>query len=372
MQNKAVVAVRTAKKRKLKDSKGLKKLRPDSAGIDIGADEIWVAVPDGRDDQEQDIRSFQTFTCDLHRLARWLKDCRVNTVAMESTGVYWIPLFQILEEAGIEVFLVNAQHVKNVPGRKSDIQDCQWLQYLHSVGLLSASHRPEQAVCSIRSILRHRDNLVKIASMHTQHIQKSLDQMNLRLHRVLSDITGTTGLAIIDAILAGERNPSILAALRNSRVRATKETIIKSLEGDYRLEHLFTLQHSVALYRIYQSKISECDEQISRLLQSFHNADVAPQPVNKKTRSRSANAAEVTQTSELHRIFGVDLTKVDGLDILTIQTLFGEIGADFTKWRSASAFASWMAICPNNAITGGKVIRTKTRRTKSRLSLIHI
>src|SRR5256884_5392265 len=243
---------RRAMSRKRKNSKKigapmLHCLNPNAAGVDVGATEIYLAVPADRDPQP--VRHFSTFTEDLHAAADWLKACNIATVAMESTGVYWIPLFQILEARGFTVFLVNARHVKNVPGRKSDVSDCQWLQYLHSVGLLRGSFRPGQAVCTVRSILRHRDGLVQMASSHVQHIQKALDQMNLQLHHVISDITGMTGLAIIDAILDGERNPETLAALRDPRIVASRKTIARALVGDYRTEHLFTLQQSLRAYR---------------------------------------------------------------------------------------------------------------------------
>jgi transposase len=233
-------------KKKRKDTKTnmvLPVMRPNAAGIDIGAREIFVAVPQDR--CAESVRSFPTFTQDLYKLATWLKQCRIETVAMESTGVYWIPLFQILEEKGFEVFLVNARHVKNVPGRKTDVSDCQWLQFLHSVGLLKPSFRPEQETCAMRSLLRHRESLVQMASTHVNHMQKSLDQMNLQLHHVISDITGQTGLAILDAILSGERDPKVLAALRSTGIKASEEIIVKSLVGDYRPEHLFTLRQSL-------------------------------------------------------------------------------------------------------------------------------
>ena len=222
-----------AKKTKSK-AKGSCRMLPvmhlDAAGVDIGAEEIFVAVPADRD--VESVRSFDTFTRDLHQLADWLQSCRVRTVAMESTGVYWIPLYQILETRGFQVFLVNAQHIKNVPGRKSDVSDCQWIQYLHSVGLLKASFRPPDEICVIRSLWRHRESLVQMAAEHTMHMQKALSQMNLQLHHVLSEITGVSGLAILDAILAGERDPAKLASLCNWRVRSSRETVAKSLEGD--------------------------------------------------------------------------------------------------------------------------------------------
>ena len=340
-------------------------MRPDAAGIDIGATEIFVAVPADR--AAENIRSFATFTQDLYALAEWLKQCGIHTVAMESTGVYWIPLFQILEERDFEVCLVNARHVKNVPGRRTDVSDCQWLQFLHSVGLLRASYRPEQEVCAIRSLLRHRESLVQMAATHVNHMQKALDQMNLQLHHVISDITGQTGLAIVDAILAGERNPFLLAKLRNDRIKASEEVIAKSLVGDYRAEHLFTLRQSLAAYRSYQKLIDACDREIRKSLEQFkppHQPD-ASDGDSQKPQPRIPSTDGVLR-SELKRIFGVDLTKIPGIRVGIGQTLFGEIGPDFTKFRSASAFASWMGLCPDNDISGGKVLWVGTRKVNCR------
>jgi transposase len=357
-----------AKKRK-KDAKTsnatLPVMRPDAAGIDIGATEIFVAVPANR--TNENVRSFPTFTQDLYVLADWLKQCGIQTVAMESTGVYWIPLFQILEERGFEVCLVNARHVKNVPGRRTDVSDCQWLQFLHSVGLLRASYRPEQEVCAVRSLLRHRESLVQMAATHVNHMQKALDQMNLQLHHVISDIVGQTGLAIVDAILAGQRDPHVLAKLRNDRIKATEEVIAKSLVGDYRHEHLFTLRQSLAAYRSYQKLIDDCDCEIRQHLNEFKPPDQPetsesemPTPPSKKL------SADGILKSELKRVLGVDLTKIPGVRTGIAQTLFGEIGPDFTKFRSASAFASWMGLCPDNDISGGKVLWVGTRKVKCR------
>jgi transposase len=221
-------------------------LQRNAAGVDVGATEIYIAVPEGRD--AEPVRRFATFTEDLRAAAEWLQRCRVKTVAMESTGVYWIPFFQLLESHGLKVCLVNARHVKNVPGRKTDVSDCQWLQYLHSVGLLRGSFRPEQQVCAVRSVARHRESLVEMAAVHLQHMQKALDQMNLQLHHVISDLSGTTGMAIVDSILAGEHDPQQLAMLRDPRIKCNRRTIAKSLVGDYRSEHLFTLGQSVTAY----------------------------------------------------------------------------------------------------------------------------
>jgi transposase len=343
-------------------------MRPDAAGIDIGATEIFIAVPADR--AAENVRSFPTFTQDLYAAAEWLKQCGIKTVAMESTGVYWIPLFQILEASGLEVCLVNARHVKNVPGRRTDVSDCQWLQFLHSVGLLRASYRPEQEICAIRSLLRHRESLVQMAATHVHHMQKALDQMNLQLHHVISDIVGQTGLAIVDAILAGQRDPSVLAKLRNERIKASEEVIAKSLVGDYRAEHVFTLRQSLAAYREYQKMIDACDHEVGQYLKEFRSAqppcgtepDHAKLPVKKPS-------AGASLSSELHRTFGIDLTKIPGIRTGIAQTLFGEIGPDFTKFRSASAFASWMGLCPDNDISGGKVLWVGTRKVKCRAAL---
>jgi len=345
-------------------------MRCDAAGIDIGATEIFVAVPADR--ANENVRSFPTFTQDLYTLADWLKQCGIKTVAMESTGVYWIPLFQILEERGFEVCLVNARHVKNVPGRRTDVSDCQWLQFLHSVGLLRASYRPEQEVCAVRSLLRHRESLVQMAATHINHMQKSLDQMNLQLHHVISDIAGQTGLAIVDAILAGERNPQVLAKLRHQRIQASEEIIAKSLVGDYRPEHLFTLRQSLAAYRSYWKMIADCDGEIRQRLEEFKSPDKPASKENEKpdtqkldTPSKKTSPDGILRL-ELKRIFGIDLTQIPGIQTGIAQTLFGEIGPDFTKFTSASAFSSWLGLCPDNDISAGKVLWVGTRKVKTR------
>src|SRR5947209_9548466 len=239
-------------------------IEPNAGGIDVGATQIFVAVPADRDSEP--VRCFQTFTAELEKLADWLQECGIKTAAMESTGVYWIPLFQILEKRKIDVRLVNAHHVRNVPGRKTDVADCQWIQHLHSVGLLRGSFRPDDEICALRSLWRHRDNLIALATVHLQHMQKALDQMNVQIHHVISDLAGKIGLAIVDAILAGERDLAKLAKLRDWRIRASEETIMKSLVGDYREEHLFTLRQSLASYRHYQSLIEEIDEKVKDML----------------------------------------------------------------------------------------------------------
>lgn len=328
-------------------SPAVRVLEPNAAGIDIGATEIYVAVPSDRDPES--VRRFSTFTDDLNRLADWLHTCGVRSVAMESTSVFWVPLFQILEDRGFRVCLVNARHVKNVPGRKTDVSDCQWLQYLHSVGLLRASHRPPQAICAVRSICRHRESLVQMAAVHIQHMQKALDQMNLQLHHVISDITGTTGLAIINAILDGERNPEKLAALRNGRIAASRETIARALVGDYRADHLFTLRQSLLAYRQYQQWTAACDAEIERQLQTLPGNLTNDQKPLSKAKDRHKprrNELRFDLRSHLYRIFGVDLTQVPGISGLTSYTLLTEVGSDLSRFPNAAAFASWLGLCP--------------------------
>lgn len=345
-------------------------LQPNAAGVDVGATQIYVAVPPDRDTRS--VRCFATFTGDLHAAADWLQDCRIDSVAMESTGVYWIPFFQLLEARGFKVFLVNARHVKNVPGRKTDVEDCQWLQYLHTVGLLRASFRPEQDVCNVRSILRHRDSLVQMASVHIQHMQKALDQMNLQLHHVISDITGLTGTAIIDAILDGERDPFKLAGLRDGRIKATEQTIAKALVGDYRREHLFTLRQSLAAFRHYQQLVAGCDVEIQQYLRQFESrVDTTALPLEKPKdlHKPRRNELRFDLRGELYRIFGVDLTQIPGINALTAHTLLAEVGPDLSRFATPSAFASWLGLCPDNRISGGRVLSVKTRVVKNRVAM---
>jgi transposase len=346
-----------------KMDRSLPVMRPNAGGIDVGATEIFVAVPADRD--AESVRSFPTFTEDLHRLADWLQQCGVDTVAMESTGVYWIPLFQILEARGMEVHLVNAQHVHNVPGRKSDVLDCQWLQYLHSVGLLRASFRPEHAICEIRSLMRHRDNLVQMACVHVQHMQKSLDQMNLQIHHVISDITGMTGLAILDGIIAGKTDPEELAKLRNYRIKASTETITKSLVGDYRAEHIFTLKQSLTAYRHYQQLIADCDGEIQQRIQSFETKDGGSAGMSEQ--SSPTPKTDFDLRAHFERIFGVDLTRIPGFDVLRIQTIFSELGANLSAFPTAESFCSWLNLCPKDGTSAGRRIRVYLK-TKNRVT----
>lgn len=348
-------------------------LEPNAAGIDIGAREIFVAVPPDRDPQP--VRVFQTFTEDLYRMADWLQACRVTTVAMESTGVYWVPLCEVLEARGIRPCVVDARHMKNVPGRRTDWHECQWLQYLHAVGLLRAAFRPEDAVCAVRAVLRHRGQLVDMASQHVQHMHKALTQMNVQIQHVLSDITGVTGLAIIDAILTGQRDPALLAQLRDPRVKATAETVRKSLVGHWRPEHLFTLKQSRELYRTYQTQIAACDHQIEQMLSAFTpRVDLTERPLppdrkrsrNKRPRKGKAGAPMGWDLrTEAYKLFGVDVTQIPGLETMALP-LFGEVGRDLTKWPTAAHFASWLALCPDNDISGGRVLWKGVRKVDNR------
>jgi transposase len=347
-------------RRKLKPKKlpkslaGLQRINLNAAGIDISSGEHYAAVPPDRDPQP--VQRFGGHTSELHRLARWLKDCGITTVAMESTSNYWVPLFQILETQGFEVLLVNARHVKNVPGKKTDVLDCQWLQELHTYGLLRGSFRPKDQVCQLRSYLRHRDNLVRCAGSHVQHMQKALTEMNLKLHHVFSDLTGLSAMAILDAILSGERDPLKLAALKDGRAKASTENIVHALEGDYRAEHLFALDQALRLYRTYSTMIAECDAQIAAQLKGFEarlDPQAAPLPgqATKKTLFAQANFEMRTQ---LYAICGVDLTRLPGFSILTTQALISELGLDMSRWRSEKHFSSWLNLSPGNKISGGK------------------
>jgi transposase len=291
-------------------------LEPNAAGIDVGAREIFVAVPPDRDDDP--VRVFETFTEDLQQMADWLLSCGVTTVALESTGVYWIPLYDVLEARGVKPCLVDASHMRNVPGRRTDWHECQWLQYLHSVGLLRPAFRPDGDVCAVRCLMRHRGELVAMASQHVQHMQKALTQMNFQIQHVISDITGVTGLSIVDAILAGQRDPIELAKLRDCRIKASEEVIRKSLVGNCRAEHLFTLRQSRDLHRTYQQQILYCDQEIEKLLGSFEPwVDPTEQPsppdrkrFRKKNRKKTGHhcGAGFDLRTEAYKLYGVDVT----------------------------------------------------------------
>ena len=363
--------MRKPAKKQLRQMKGTGKsgfplLNPDAAGIDVGAREHYVAVPVERD--VQPVRCFGAFTEDLHRLAQWLLQCRIKTVAMESTGVYWIPLYQILESYGLAVKLVNARHVKHVPGRKSDVQDCQWLQQLESFGLLSGSFRPEAKICSLRSYMRQREMLIRNASRYIQQMQKALTQMNIKLHQVISDLSGHTGLRIVRAIVAGERDRLKLAALKDRRIKSDVSTIAKALEGDYHAEHLFALKQALELYDYYQQKIAECDGEIGNEMQMLETRSTASAVLKRKARSQH-NPFGFASQAELYRIMGVDLTRIDGVNENTAQLILSELGLDICqKWPTEAQFTSWLGLCPNNEISGGKLLKRGTRKVVNRVA----
>ena len=347
-------------------------LEPNAAGIDIGAREIYVAVPPDRD--EHPVRVFSTFTEDLQKMAQWLVGCGITTVAMESTGVYWIPPHDVLEQHGVKPCLVDARGMKNVPGRRTDWHECQWLQFLHSVGLLRAAFRPEGDVCAVRSLMRHRAELVEMTSQHIQHMHKALTQMNVQIQHVISDITGLTGLAIVDAILDGQRDPAALAKLRDPHIKASEETIRKSLEGNWRQEHLFTLKQSRKSYQHYQEQIAACDEEIEKLLVAFEarvDPVERPLPPDRKKKQRGRKKKNINPKTgfdvrtESYKLFGVDLTQIPGL-MAMILTLFSEVGRDMSRWPTAAHFVSWLGLCPDNDISGGRVLWRGLRRVHNR------
>ena len=349
---------------------------PNAAGIDVGSQVHYAAVPEDR--AEVSVRSFGAYTAQLDELVQWFKDCGIKTVAMESTGVYWIPLYQKLEEAGFEVLLVDARQAKHVPGRKSDVQDCQWLQQLHSYGLLRAAFRPEDSICRLRTLQRHRKNLVECAAMWIQHMQKALNEMNLHLHHVLSDISGQSGLAILDAILAGERDPKKLASLADHRVKKSQAQIEAALTGDYRPELLFVLSQSLQNYRQMQQQIAQCDLSIEKQLAKMAdctkpkpglraNTTIARFGGCKPRKRKPKDALELSLAGHLKRILGVDLTTIPGLNILAVLNLLSEIGTNMAKWRNEKAFVSWMGLSPNNKISGAagaKLPHTQSRQSR--------
>jgi len=346
----------------------LAQVNANAAGLDIGAEEIYACVPADRD--AQSVRVFGTFTADLYALADWLLACGMKTVAMESTGVYWIPVYEVLENRGLDVCLVNARHLKNVPGKKSDVLDCQWIQQLHSYGLLRASFRPQEDICALRALVRHRENLVSYRASHIQHMHKALQQMNVQLRQVVSDITGVTGMLIIRTILAGERDPTVLAAMRNSRCAHTEAEIAAALHGHYKHEHLFVLKQAVAQYDFYDQQICECDAELEALYAALpaaeHDGDDVPPPPAPTQRKPRKNQAHFDLATALYRVAGVNIAAVDGLDALLAQDILTEIGVDMGAWPTAKHFASWLRIAPNNKKSGGKVLSSHVGKTKNR------
>jgi transposase len=341
-------------------------VHPNAGGLDIGAREIWVSAPPGMDGIEQ-VRCYGTFTPDLHRLADWLVENGVATVAMESTGVYWIPIFEILEARGVTVYLVNARHAKNVPGRKSDYRACQWLRKLHAMGLLNASFRPDAEMCQLRTYLRHRAQLIEHRSPHILHMQKALQQMNIQIAQVLSDITGETGIAILRAIVAGERNGVKLAQLRNPHCKSPEETIAKALTGDWKDEQVFVLKQSLEFFDFYTTQLLACDAKVQELFATMKprwDSDTQPQPIKRKRRSK--NAAAFDGQAQILRLTGVDLAAVSGLNATSAQTILSEIGTDMSRWPTLKHFASWLGLAPHNDISGGRVLRSCTLPTNNR------
>jgi transposase len=339
-------------------------VNPHAAGIDIGGASHYVAVPADRD--AQPVREFAAFTGELYRLADWLQACGVTTVAMESTGVYWIPVFQVLEARGFEVKLVDARQLKRVPGRKSDVLDCQWLQQLHSFGLLAGAFRPDDQVCVLRSYMRQRAMLVTYAGQHVQHMQKALVQMNLQLQHVVDDITGATGLRIIRAVVAGERDPHRLAALRDPGCKQSAAVIAQALQGDWREEHLFALAQALELVEAYQAKIAACDTRLQAHLQTFADRSDGQPPPHGPAPRRDRHDLAFDATAELYRVTGVDLTAISGLQAHTVLKVLSETGVDMTKWPTAKHFGSWLGLAPNHRVSGGKILSRRTRPSANR------
>jgi len=345
---------------------GMEVLRPHAAGIDVGNAEHYVAVPPGRSDPS--VQTFGSFTADLHRMAKWLQACHIETVVMQATGVYWMALYQVLEGYGLQVYVVNAKYTKTLPGRKTDVLECQWLQKLHTFGLLNNSFLPPEQIRVLRTYLRQRENLVAAAGTCIQQMQKVLTEMNVQLANVISDVSGKTGMAILKAILSGERDPQRLAALADRRIQASRQEIAQSLEGQWREDLLFVLRQVHDLYFFHLESITGCDRQIEAHLKTLAvKVDRATQPL--PAASRLPHRKHIPQTNlreELYRITGVDLTRIDGIQVQTAQVVISEVGVDMTPWPDEHQFASWLGLCPNNRITGGKVIRRGTKKVLNR------
>ena len=347
---------------------GMSRINLHAAGMDIGSDEIVVCVSDG---DEQVVRSFGNYTADLESICDWLKSHGAGTVALESTGVYWIPIFEMLERRGFEGLLISSRSLRRVAGRKSDIMDAQWIQTLHSYGLLESSFRPQGDLVALRTLLRHRGQLIEHRSPHIQHIQKALLQMNVQLSQAVSDITGVSGLRIITAILNGERDPAKLASLRDPGCKKSAEEIGKALTGSWRAEHLFVLQQSMEMYAYYSEQIAICDEEIARTY-SLTRPDWDAgglQPLSRRKRdshskNKPANAEEIR--AHLKRISGVDLTAVDGFGVSLAQTVISEVGTDMSKFPNEKHFCSWLGLAPKHEISGGKILKNRTLKTKTR------
>jgi transposase len=345
--------------------KHLEQINLFAAGIDIGSREHYVAVPESL--AKESVRVFSCFTSDLESMADWLVQIGITTVAMESTGIYWIPAFEILESRGLEVILVNARHVKNVSGRKTDVKDCQWIQQLHTYGLLAGAFRPEDHYCVLRAYMRQREMLVSSIAVTIQHMQKSLRQMNLLLDNVVTDITGQTGVRIIRAILSGERDAKKLASFRDGRCKSSLEEITQSLLGNYRKEHLFTLKQSVELYDTYHTKLKDCDREIENQLDELEKQPASTSlPAKNRRKKNNQNAMKFNVVNYLYEICGTDLTEIDGLDEHSVLKIVSETGVNMDKWETEKHFVSWLGLSPNNKISGGKILSSKTIKTQNR------
>ncbi len=360
----------STKRRTKRSSRGMTVVHPNAAGVDIGS-RIHVAAV-GSKGTDEPVRTFKTFTNDLQRLADWFEEAGVETVAMESTGVYWIPLFEILQEHGLEVIVVNAREVKTVPGRKSDVNDAQWLQQLHQYGLLRASFRPTRGIAELRSYLRQRERLLDYAAAHIQHMQKALTQMNVQLHHVVSDITGVTGLRMIRAIASGVVDPDLLAAWRDSRCKSSRETIREALVGHYQREHVFALRQALELYDVYQAQVARCDQEIEAVLGRLSDgvdepSAALPAPRHK---ARQPNGLNFDVRGALYALLGVDLTQIHGVGPYLALKIIAECGTDMSRWPSAKHFTSWLALAPANKISGGRVLASRTRRTSNRAAAV--
>ena len=356
-------------KRKI-DWKALEIVHPDAAGIDIGGSEHWVAISPERD--EQPVRCFECYTADLEEMADWLVERGVRSVAMQSTGVYWIPVFEILQQHGLEVYLVNARHTKNLPGRKSDIAECQWLLKLHTFGLLNNSFQPSDEIRMARTLWRHRGGLVAQSSSAIQRMQKVLTEMNIQLSNVLSDLSGASGMAIVQAILNGERDPKALAAWADPQVKASRAVIAKSLQGNWREELLFVLKQEVEMYRMYQERIGTCDEKVQEQLRTLSSkVDLKAQPLGPRPKGKRArgNAPKFDLRTELYRITGVDWTQVDGIDVQIAQSVIAEVGVDLRAFPSEKHFANWLGLCPTNETSSGRVLNRRTPKVVNRAKL---
>src|SRR5437870_6117802 len=358
-----------SKKTRGRSSGRLSTINPDAAGIDVGSTFHVVAIPADRD--AEPVRTFQSFTADLHALADWLQSVGIRTIAMESTGVYWIPVYEILEQRGFEVLLVNARDTRNVPGRKTDVNDAQWLRQLHQHGLLRGSFRPRPDIARLRAYLRHRERMLDYASAHIQHMQKALMQMNVQLHHVVSDITGVTGMRIIRAIVSGTQAPERLAEFRDVRCAASEETLREALTGNYRPEHVFALRQALELYDFHQAKIAECDTEIEAVLHTLNEARATPeQPLPTVRHAKGRNEPDFDARPALYTLLGGDLTQIHGFGPYTVLRLVAECGDDMRKWPSEKHFTSWLSLAPGNKISGGRLLSSKTRRSSNRASAL--